>query len=109
MALGEAAAVGVAHEGEMAPRRWGGAECAVDEELARGGAEEILAAHDLGDRHRDVVGDDREFICRDVVAAPDHEVAEVLARGERLRAAHRVVEADRLAVRHAEAPRRARR
>src|SRR5688572_2166915 len=104
MPLRETPTLRVAYEWEMAPMRRSRAKCAVDEQLSRRRAQEIFAAHHFGDRHRDVVGDDGELVCRHVVFAPHDEVSEVDARGERLLAAADVGETNYFAVWYAKTP-----
>ncbi len=58
VALGETLAVGVGDEGAVIPGGRSPVEGAVEQELAGGGDEEILAANDLGDAHEVVIDDD---------------------------------------------------
>ncbi len=75
-----------------------------EQELARGGAQQVASAHHLGDAHRIVVGDDGELIGGNVITPPDDEVAEIIARCEVLLAEMQIAEGDGAALRHAEAP-----
>ena len=71
---------------------------AVEEELAGGGEQQIGSAHNLRDAHGRVVRHDRELIGRNIVVAPDDEVAEVASSDECLWAEVAVDEGDGLAV-----------
>ncbi len=99
--------MGVADEGEMVEGGRGGSEGFVDEDLSGGRKEEVLAADDFRDAHRDVVDDHGKFVGGDVVAIPDEEVAEVGAGSESRGAEALVGEGDPAVIRDAEAPIRA--
>ena len=60
-------------------------ERANQQQLPRSRLQQIGAAHDLRDLHGSVVDDDRQLICGNIVAPPDHEVAEIFARNVSLR------------------------
>lgn len=104
MALGEALTVRVADEGNVKPRRRFPAEGAVEEELAGGAEEEVRPAHDFGNLHGVVVGDDGELIARHTITPPNEKITEVFSGNKVLRAEVPIDVLDRLAVRHAEAP-----
>ena len=67
----------VVEPGGLEPQR------AVDQQLAEGRADQVLAADDLGDPHRRVVHGAGELVARAVVLAPHREVPEVPARHAR--------------------------
>ena len=104
VAFGEALAVVVEHERGVVVGGSGVAEGADEEQLAKGGADEIGAADDFGDAEFGVVDGAGELVAGGVVFAPDEEVAEVTAGDGALRAAAGVVEMDFFAVGDAEAP-----
>ncbi len=76
-ALGEAAAVLVGDQRDVPPLRVGQAERLLDEPLARGGGEQVVAADDLADALARVVDDDGELVGDGAGAARDGEVADV--------------------------------
>ena len=104
VAFGEALAVVVEHERGVVVGGRGVAEGAEEEELAKGGADEIGAADDFGDAELGVVDGAGELVAGGVVFAPDEEVAEVAAGDGALGAAAGVGEKDFFAVGDAEAP-----
>ena len=111
VALGEADAVGVAHELAMEVGGGGVAEGALEEDLAGGGLEEVAAADYFGDVDEGVVDYAGELVAREADVggvggerlAPDEEVAEVDGGGEGLRAGVEVGEGDGGVVGSAEA------
>ena len=76
----------------------------VQQQLARGGLQQVRSANDFGDAHGGIIGDHCKLVGGNVVTAPDEEVPEVPAGGEGLWAAVEVGETECRAVRHAEAP-----
>jgi len=86
VALGEASTFAIDDQTAVEPCRILKAERAVEQDLARGGLEQIRAADDFGDAHGCVIGDAGELVARDAITAHDDEVAEVLAGDEALRA-----------------------
>ena len=85
-------------------RRLQGLEGAVDQKLAEGREDQVLAAHDLGDAHRRVVHGAGELVARAPVLAPDREVPEVDPGHRALGAEPAVAEFHGLPVGHPEAP-----
>src|ERR1700733_16232509 len=108
VALGEPATVLVGDEGAVKPCRIGKAQCAVEQNLACGGLEQIGASNDFGDMHRGVIDYAGELITRHPIPAPDDEVSEIAAGNESLRAEVEIVELDRFAVVYANPPVRVR-
>lgn len=104
VALGEADAGVVGHQGTVVEMRWRGFQSAVEQELAGGAHEQVGAANDFGDVHGNIVHDAGELIGRDIVVAPDDEVAEVFPGNELLRAEVGIVESDGLAIGNAKTP-----
>src|SRR5207248_1317058 len=88
----------------MVEAGWVQAEGAINQNLASGRAQQILPANHFGYSHGSVIDDNSELIGREIVVAPDHKIAEVLASNEPLQAKAGVHELDRLAIRHAKAP-----
>jgi len=85
------------------PRRFL-SERAVEQYLPRGGRQEICPSDDFRDSACDIIDDDREFISRDVVAIPDHEVAKILQRHSLDRPVVPVMKTNPLTVGHPEPP-----
>src|ERR1017187_8195999 len=79
-------------------------ERAVQENLAGGGLEQILAADDFGDLHRRVVHYDRQLVSRNIIVPPDDEIAKIFSGDELLRAAVAIDEGNCFPVRHPETP-----
>ena len=104
VAFGEALAMVVEHERGVVVGGRGVAEGAEEEELAKGGADEIGAADDFGDAELGIVDGAGELVAGGVVFAPDEEVAEIAAGDGALGAAAGVGEKDFFAVGDAEAP-----
>ena len=77
VALGEAFAVLAFHEWKMEVGRLRGeVEGAIEEELAGGGVEEVVAADDVGDTLAMVIDDDGELVRRLGAFGPEDEVAD---------------------------------
>ena len=72
--------------------------------MASGGHEEVCPADDFGDLHGAVVGHAGELVGREIVMAPDDEVAKVAASDEGLSAEGEILEMDCLTIGYAEAP-----
>lgn len=104
MTFGEAYAVLVAQQFAVVVGRCGDVECALKQNLARGGFEKIGPADDLGNLHVGIIDDDGELVRGDIIATPDDEVAEVAAGNVFLRALPQIGEAHRVAVGHTETP-----
>ena len=104
VAFGEALAAVVEHERGVVVGGGDVAEGADEEELPKGGADEIGAADDFGDAELGVVDGAGELVTGGVVFAPDEEVAEVATGDGALRAEVGVMERNGFAVGDAEAP-----
>jgi len=76
-ALREPLAARIAHKRHMAEGRARPPKSLGKEDLPGSAREEIGAADHLLDPHRLVVGDDGQLVGGQIVAPPDHEVAEV--------------------------------
>jgi len=74
--------------GDRQPERAG------QQDLAGGGSQQVSATDHFGDTHGGVIRHDRELVGRDIVAPPDHEIPEILAGHEALRALAKVGEGD---------------
>ena len=92
MAFGQPCTSSVAHQIAVIVGRNLQSERANQQQLPRCGLQQIGAAHDFCDLHRGVVGYNCELICRNIIAPPDHEVAEILPGDEALRALTQIVE-----------------
>src|SRR2546426_711836 len=92
VAFGEANAGVVRHQGAMKKRRRWGLKRAIEQELARGGFEQIRAAHHFRDVHRSIVHDHGKLIGGNVIVPPDHEVAKIFPGDKLLRAEVAIVE-----------------
>src|SRR5437667_9844817 len=88
----------------MVKRRWRQSQRAIEQKLPGGGAEQVGAADYFGDSHRIVIHDDRQLISGRVIIPPDDKISKILSGNESLSALPSVLDADRLAVRHPEAP-----
>ena len=82
MALGQALADFIGDQRAMVERRCLPSKCAVDEQLASGAFEQILAANNLGDAHVVIIGHHGQLVTGHIVVPPKNEVTEVLAGGE---------------------------
>ena len=104
VALRELLAVGAQDHGQVREQRHLGAERLVDEHLARGVGEMVVAADDVGDGHVHVVADHSEVVGeRAVGAAQDHVVHHI--DGEAHVAVDGILERDRtVVVGHFQAP-----
>ena len=80
------------------------AEGFVEQELSGRAREQVFAPHHLLDLHGVVVGHHGQFVGGEIVAPPDHEVAEVAARRASDSAQAAVVKFDHAAVGHAKPP-----
>src|SRR5271165_2448379 len=96
MALGETNSRGIAQQFAMEVSRDWQAERANQQQLPRGGFEQIGPANYLGDLHGGIVHDDRELIGGNVIATPDNEVAEVVSHNVGLRTEALIVKTNRL-------------
>lgn len=74
------------------------AERPVEQNLPRGGEEQIRAAHDFADLHRGIVHDDGELIGGNPIVPPHDEIAEIFSRYKLLWAEMAVNEGDGFAV-----------
>src|ERR1700730_12950505 len=98
VAFGEADSCGVGEQAGVEVRGGGEVEGALEEDLARGGFEQVTAADYFGYIHGGVVDYAGELVAGDSVLAPDEEVAEVLAGGEGAEAEGAIFERNGLAV-----------
>jgi hypothetical protein len=103
VAFGESEAVFVAEEMGVEVAGCREVEGALEEDLARGGFEEVGTTDYFGDLGVGVVDDAGQLVAGDIVATPDEEVAEVFASGEGLRTEVEVGEDDGFAFGDAEA------
>ena len=83
---------------------WRPTERLIKQQLAGGGFQEVLAAHDFGDAHLGVIDHHSELIRGDIIMTPNYEVAEVFTRQEVLRTAVAINERNAFTVGDAEAP-----
>ena len=79
-------------------------ERAIQQDLPRGAHEQIRPTHDFRDLHLRIIHHARELISRNVIIAPDHEVAEIFARDKSLFAEIFIMKGDAFTIRNAETP-----
>ena len=72
--------------------------------MAGGGFEQVLAADDFGNAHSGIINHHGELVGWDVIVPPDHEVAKIPARDEKLCTVVAVNKGNHFAVRDSEAP-----
>src|SRR5262245_51222177 len=96
--LGESLAVFVAHQRAMKKGWRGAAQCEVQQQLPRGGSQQIFAAHYLADLHRVIVVDYGQLVTRIAVFPPDDEVAKIDTRHARDLSLAPIDEANHLAI-----------
>lgn len=91
VAFCESSAALIQHERCVEKLRRRDTERAVNQQLAKGGEEQILAAHDFSNSHRCIMDDDGELISGDIIAPPDDGVEGRGARAASIRrgAVHR--------------------
>ncbi len=80
------------------------AQRAVEQNLPRGGFEQIFSTHNFSDFHCRVVGHAGKLVTRNAIAPPDNKVAKIHARHKALRTQIPVLKLDGLAVRNAKTP-----
>jgi len=83
--LGQAHTRFVSHQSAMIEVGRMEAQRTIKEKLPGGGFQQIRAANDFGDFHCVIVGNDSELVCRNIIAAPDDEIAEIVAGNIALR------------------------
>src|SRR2546423_10567546 len=76
----------------------------VKQTLARGGTQQIFAAHNFGDSHFGIIDHDSELVRRKFVVTPDDKIAEMPACFEGMRAGPSVVESNLASVWNTETP-----
>ena len=108
VALGQLGAVGAVDQRDVRHHRHRPAERVVEDLLAPGVGEVIVAADDVGDAHVVVVDDDGEHVGRRAVGAQDDEIVEVLV-GEGDAALHAILDHGLAVARRLDADRRRRR
>jgi len=91
-------------EPAVVPGRTAVAEGTIEQNLARGGLEQIGAADDFSNPHFKIVGYAGKLVAGHTVATPNDEIAEVFAGDKALRSEIAIVELDGLAVGNAETP-----
>ena len=79
-------------------------EGALQEDLARSGAQQVFASDDFSYPHLLVINDNRELICGHVITTPHDKISEITARDELLWTKPPINERDRLVIGHAEPP-----
>src|SRR6516162_3187267 len=84
MTLGKAYALFIADEVAMEIGRNAQSERPNQEQLPRGGLQQVDSSHDFGYLHGCVVDHDGELVGGNVIATPDDEITEVLTCDERL-------------------------
>jgi len=94
----------VGHQGAMEEGGRLKPERAIEQNLPRGGKQQVCPAHHFGDPHRGIVHDHGELIGRNSVMPPGHKITEILSSDEMLRAEVSVHERNRFTVRDAKAP-----
>jgi len=104
MALGEAGARFVREQGAMVKLGQGKVEGAVEQYLARGGFEQVLAADDFGDAHGRIIHHHRKLVGGNVIVPPHHKVAKVPPGDQLLGTVLAVHEGNHLPIRHSKPP-----
>ena len=103
-ALGEPHATRIQHQIAVCIGGLLQAERTQQQELTRGGSQQIAPTHHLRDAHGGIIDGTGELIARHAVAAHDDEVSEIVTGDKRLLAKQRVAEANGLTIRHTESP-----
>ena len=75
--LGESQSVGADHQRNVAESGRYKFECGVEQELARGRSEQVVAANDFSNAHRGIVHDNGQLVGRRSVAFANDEVADL--------------------------------
>jgi len=104
MPLGQAVPLVVGEQGAVEKGGWSPAEGAIEQQLPRGGKEEIGAADDFGDLHFMVIDHHGELVGGEIVVTPHDEIAEVCAGRELLVSEVSVDEADGFTVGNTKTP-----
>src|SRR5262245_51674110 len=104
IAFGQAGADHIRQQRTMKKRWRSPAQSAIEEQLTRGGFQQILSANNLGDAHCGVVNHHRELVSRNFVVTPNNKIAKILSCDELLRAIIAILEGNCIAIRHPEAP-----
>src|SRR2546423_709367 len=76
----------------------------VEQELAGGGFQQVLAAHDFSDTHGGVINGHSKMVRGHVIVPPDDKITEIFSSHELLTTAPAIHERDDFAIQHAEAP-----
>ena len=71
MALGETLTFGIRQERAVVELRYGPLESSIQENLAKGGLDEVRPANNFGHPHRVVVDHARELVTGNVILSPD--------------------------------------
>jgi hypothetical protein len=79
-------------------------EGAIQQDLASGGLEEIVASDYFCDLHGGIVHDHSQLIRGKAIMAPDYEIAEIPAGNEFLRTVETIREANGFAIGNVETP-----
>ena len=104
MSLGQSLPAAIAEQGGVVEIRRVQTQSFVNQQLAGGRDQQVLAADDFGDAHRGIVDHHREFIGGEPVLAPDDEIAEVAQAVEGAGAEVAVVERYPAVAGHAKTP-----
>ena len=88
----------------MTELRRGYFESAIKEQLLKGRAQKVGAAHHFGNAHGGVIHHDGELIGRDVVFTPYNEIAEIEAGNRALRPGRSINKLQSFALRNPKAP-----
>jgi len=87
--------------GKGGRRRFQGA---IEQQLPRGGDQQVRAPHHFGDSHGGVIHHHRQLIGGQIIVPPNHKIAEILPGLEFLTSEKAVLKTNRLALRHKKPP-----
>ena len=104
MSLGQANVVLVKEKRAVEVSRRRQSQGAEEKKLPGGALEKIGAADHFRDLHGRIIRHHRQLIGGNVIAAPDQEIREILARGEALLSATLIFKSDGFSVRNAKPP-----
>jgi hypothetical protein len=94
VALREANSLPIQHQRSMKKAGWSIAKCFIKKQLPGGGKEQIGSPDHLGNLHGGIVDGTGELVGREVIVAPEDEIAKIPPRDEFLRAAGKIDKSD---------------
>jgi len=106
--LGKTPPVGTDDERHVTITGWRRLERVGNQDLCGSGRQQIVAAHDFGDPHQEIVHDDRQRIARPALVTRNGKVPQDLRHVLLAVPRKHIVKGDARTVRHAESPARTR-